>query len=221
MSKSTVLLLLALLTPVPVHGQAQQVVRAAEGFVLAIPSGWREAADLGGVAGLTRTDGSEIFNERTAFFDRALAPREGPEGVTPAAEAHRRGLEFARQGAWREAESAFHDAERKNDKIPEYKLSAAFAYLKTHKPNDAYKRYEDFYKKDPAHARALAGMIAAREEAQLYRDAVTLWMRYVRLPHQGEAATEAQALVHTSTAFSRMKTRLSALPPAPDATGVL
>lgn len=316
MSKSTVLLLLALLAPAPVHGQAQQVVRASEGFVLAIPSGWRESVDLGGVAGLARADGSEVFvtvqmrqepatalvadvmsrfvgrmradgsvtvlssrfgtflNRRAAFaeieddgarfkliliprdtgdtsqhyfllmgwttaarfasvqseldrvfagfevtapgaapaapaprrtlvdtiareafFDRVLAPREGPEGVTPAAEAHRRGLEFARQGAWREAESAFHDAERKNDKIPEYKLSAAFAYLKTHKPNDAYKRYEDFYKKDPAHARALAGMIAAREEAQRYGEAVALWMRYVRLPHQGEAATEAQALL--------------------------
>lgn len=316
MRKFTLLLLLILVWSCPLAGQSQQAVRTAEGFVLAIPSGWKEAADLGGAVDLTRSDGTQMFvsvrvrqepanalvsdvlsrfvgkmradgsvtvlnsrfgtflsrraafaeieddgarfrlvlipkltgemsqdyfllmgwtaaagfaaaqpefdrvfagfevtapvtapaaaatqrgpvdrDARSAFFDRVLVPREGPAGVTPAAESHRRGLEFARQGAWREAESAFHDAERKDNKVPEYKLSAAFAYLKTHKPNDAYKRYEDFYKKDPADARALAGMIAAREEAQLYRDAVILWMRYVRLPHQADATAEANAML--------------------------
>ena len=30
------------------------------GFVLAIPSGWRETADQGGSAGLTKADGSDV-----------------------------------------------------------------------------------------------------------------------------------------------------------------
>lgn len=146
-------------------------------------------------------------NVRSTFFERILAPREGPVVATPtpgdrnqqrafeAAELHRKGLVFAQQGAWKEAESAFHDAERRNDKVPEYKLSAAYAYLRTHKPNDAYKRFEDFYKKDPADVRALIGMIAAREEAQLYRDAVALWMRYTRMPLPAATAAEAEALL--------------------------
>lgn len=145
---------------------------------------------------------------RTAFFDRILTPREGPAVTAPvsksdrdqqkrfeAAEIYRKGLVFAQQGAWREAETAFHDAERKNDKVPEYRLAAAFAYLKTHKPQEAFKRYEGFYKQDPANARALAGMIAAREEAQLYRDAVALWMRYVRLPLPAAELEEARGLL--------------------------
>jgi len=144
---------------------------------------------------------------RSAFFERLLAPREGPVVAAPvpgdrtqqrafeAAEFHRRGLVFAQQGAWREAESAFRDAERRNDRVPEYTFSAAYAYLRTHKPNDAYKRFEEFYKKDPTDIRALVGMIAAREEAQLYRDAVVLWMRYTRMPLPDALAAEAQALL--------------------------
>lgn len=143
---------------------------------------------------------------RAAFFERHLAPREGPPVAAPtgtdrnqqrafeAAEFHRRGLVFAQQGAWREAEAAFRDAERRNG-VPEYTWSAAFAYLKTHKSNDAWKRYEDFYKKDPSNTRALLGMIAAREDAQIYRDAVTLWMRYTRMPLPAPDAAEAQALL--------------------------
>jgi hypothetical protein len=144
---------------------------------------------------------------RSAFFERMLAPREGPAVPAPtpgdraqqraaeAAQFHRRGLVFAQQGAWKDAESAFRDAERRNDAVPEYKLSAAYAYIRTHKPNDAYKRYEDFYKKDPADVRALVGMIAAREEAQLYRDAVALWLRYTRMPLPEATAAEAEALL--------------------------
>ncbi len=144
---------------------------------------------------------------RSAFFERLLTPREGPAVTAPtpgdrnqqrafeAAEFHRKGLVFVQQGAWKEAESAFRDAERRNDRVPEYKLSAAYAYLRTHKPNDAYKRFEEFYKKDPADVRALVGMIAAREEAQLYRDAVALWMRYTRMPLPNDFAGEAQALL--------------------------
>lgn len=144
---------------------------------------------------------------RSAFFERILAPRDAPTVTPPAAgdrnqqrafeaaEFHRRGLVFAQQGAWKEAESAFRDAERRNDKVPEYKLSAAYAYLRIHKPNDAYKRYEDFYKKDPSDARALVGMIAAREESQLYRDAAALWVRYTRMPLGDQDAVEAQALL--------------------------
>jgi tetratricopeptide (TPR) repeat protein len=146
--------------------------------------------------------------ERAAFFDRILAPRDGPavapvtstsdrnqQRAAEAAEFHRKGLVFALQGAWREAETAFRDAERRNDKVPEYKLSAAYAYLRTHKPNDAYKRFEEFYKKDPSDVRALVGMIAAREDAQLYRDAVALWVRYTRMPLPEAEAREAQALL--------------------------
>lgn len=144
---------------------------------------------------------------RSAFFERILAPRDAPSVTPPAAgdrnqqrafeaaEFHRKGLVFAQQGAWKEAESAFRDAERRNDKVPEYKLSAAYAYLRIHRPNDAYKRYEDFYKKDPTDARALVGMIAAREESQLYRDAAALWMRYTRMPLGDQDAAEAQALL--------------------------
>jgi len=146
--------------------------------------------------------------ERAAFFDRILAPREGPvvapatsasdrnqQRAAEAAEFHRKGLVFALQGAWREAESAFRDAERRHNTVAEYTFSAAYAYLRTHKPNDAYKRFEDAYKKDPSNVRALVGMIAAREEAQLYRDAVALWIRYSRMPLSDADATEARGLL--------------------------
>lgn len=144
---------------------------------------------------------------RSAFFERILTPREGPAVPPPAAgdrnqqrafeaaELHRKGLVFVQQGAWKEAESAFRDAERRNDKVPEYKLSAAYAYLRVHKPNDAHKRYEDFYKKDPTDVRALIGMIAAREESQFYRDAAALWVRYTRMPLPAAEASEAQAML--------------------------
>lgn len=164
---------------------------------------------VGPTAGPTQAPTQAIVDPvvRQAFFERILAPREGPVVAAPtagdrnqqrafeAAEFHRKGLVFVQQGAWKEAESAFRDAERRNDRVPEYKFSAAYAYVRTHKPNDAYKRFEDFYKKDPADVRALVGMIAAREEAQFYRDAVALWMRYTRMPLQAATATEAQALL--------------------------
>lgn len=145
---------------------------------------------------------------RQAFFTRMLAPRDAPaapattntndrnqQRAAEAADFHRRGLVFAQQGAWREAESAFRDAERRNDRVPEYVYSAAYAYLRTHKPNDAWKRYEAFYKKDPTDLRALVGMIAAREESQLYREAVTLWQRYVRMPLPEAERQHAEALL--------------------------
>lgn len=145
---------------------------------------------------------------RAAFFDRVLYPQppaavSGP--VTPgdknqqkAAEAagfYQKGLVFAQQGAWKEAESAFRDAEKRHNTALEYRFAAAFAYLKLHKPNDAYKRYESVYKLNPANARALAGMIAAREEAQHYRDAAALWMRYVKLSLPAPDLADARAML--------------------------
>lgn len=161
------------------------------------------------VVGPTATQPQPIVDPavRAAFFERILTPRDGPVVPPPAAgdrnqqrafeaaEFHKKGLVFAQQGAWKEAESAFRDAERRNDKVPEYKLSAAYAYLRVHKPNDAYKRYEDFYKKDPADRRALVGMIAAREESQYYRDATALWVRYTKMPLPAADAAEAQGLL--------------------------
>jgi hypothetical protein len=93
---------------------------------------------------------------RAAFFARILSPRPVTNSAVPAAaDAYRRGLIFAAQGAWTEAQQAFRDAEKKNDKEPEYILATAFAYLKLHKTNESQKRYQDLYKKDPANARAL------------------------------------------------------------------
>jgi tetratricopeptide (TPR) repeat protein len=63
---------------------------------------------------------------------------------------------FFRQGAYAEAEKEFRNAERKDDKNIEYIFSTAYNYLKLHKPDDAFKRYERTYKKEsdqPARAR--------------------------------------------------------------------
>lgn len=145
---------------------------------------------------------------RDAYFTRVLTPQEGPVVAPPgpaadrnykrayeAAEAYRKGLIFAGQGAWPDAQKAFKDAEGKNGSVTEYRLSAAFAHLKLHKADDAYKRYEKIYKTDPANRRALAGMIAAKEDIQHYRDATALWMRYVKLPMTPAELTEARALL--------------------------
>lgn len=145
---------------------------------------------------------------RSAFFARILTPRPAPAVAPPAsnsdknqqklfegAEAYRKGLAFASQGAWAEAQQAFRDAEKKNDKEPEYVLSTAFAYLKVHKANESQKRYQDLYKKDPTDVRALVGLIASAEEVQNYRDAVKLWQRYLTLPLPGADATEARNLL--------------------------
>ncbi len=143
---------------------------------------------------------------RAAFFARILNPQPGPTVAAPVAndknqqklfdgaEFYRKGLVFATQGAWTEAQQAFREAEKKNDKDPEYILATAFAYLKLHKANESQKRYQDLYKKDPTHKRALVGLIASAEEIQNYRDATKLWQRYLTMPLPATEATEARSL---------------------------
>lgn len=106
--------------------------------------------------------------------------------------AYDRAMVFFEQGAYKEAEKEFRTAEKKtDDKNIEYVMAAAFNYLKLHRPNDARKRYERIYKKDPTDSRALVGMAASYEEAQNYREAVKLWMRYAKMvlpPAEGQEA---------------------------------
>lgn len=150
-----------------------------------------------------------VMNEdaRLAWLHARLEPGPCPE-VAPAAagdkeqqklvdaaQAYSRGLTFAAQGAWAEAQTAFRDAEKKNDKLDTFVFASAWAYLKVHKPSDAMKRYQDRYKKDPSNAVALAGMIAAHEESQNYRESVTLWKRFATLPATTADRAEVQAML--------------------------
>jgi predicted Zn-dependent protease len=106
----------------------------------------------------------------------AKRQRETAEGAA----AFGRALTFYDQGAYAEAEKEFRTAEKKTDnQVVEYVMAAAQNYLKLHKPDDALKRYEKVYKKDPKNARALRGMAESYEEMQNYREAVRIWLRYV------------------------------------------
>lgn len=98
-----------------------------------------------------------------------------------AAAQYERGLVFFQQGAYKEAEQAFRQAEKKDDKNLEYQLAIAYTYLKLHRPDDAIKRYSKIYKNDPTHLRAIVGMAASYEEMQNYREAVRMWMRYTKM----------------------------------------
>ncbi len=146
------------------------------------------------------------FDDRAVFFDTALAPTPGvtvdvpaelrakkPKDVADAAAAFERGLVFANQGAWKEAEKELHNAEKKTDnQAQEYVFAAAYSYLKLHRADDALKRYEKIYKKEPSNARAILGMAAAYEDMQRYADAVRIWQRYTRttLPPREKAAAD-------------------------------
>jgi predicted Zn-dependent protease len=142
-----------------------------------------------------------------SFIDRQLAPEKtseaaalegAPKKAKDRAEGlqhYERGLVFARQGAWAEAEKAFRSAEKKNGDYPDYQFATAYAYLKLHRPDDAMKRYSKAYKKDPTNMRALVGMAAAHEEALEYREAVRMWMRYLKMPVAAADAGEAKALL--------------------------
>ena len=88
-----------------------------------------------------------------------------------AAASYERGRIFFQQGAFKEAEQAFRQAEKKDDGNLEYQLATAETYIRLHKPDDALKRYAKIYKKDPTHLRALAGMADSYEEMQHYREA--------------------------------------------------
>ena len=107
----------------------------------------------------------------------ARRQREAAEGAA----AFARARTFYDQGAYAEAEKEFRTAEKKTDnQNVEYVMAAAQNYLKLHEPDDALKRYEKVYKKDPTNARALRGMAESHEEMQDYRDAVRMWLRYVK-----------------------------------------
>lgn len=145
--------------------------------------------------------------DRMAVFDRTLGPRPGPappavtatkpqREAAEAAASYERGLVFARQGAWKEAEKEFRNAERKTkDTVDEYVFANAYTYLKLHRSNDAFKRYERVYKREPANLRAIVGMAAAYEDMQRYADAVRVWQRYVRMPMPETELAEGETLL--------------------------
>lgn len=113
-----------------------------------------------------------------------------------AAASYEKGLVFAQQGAWKEAEREFRNAERKtNDKVDEYVFATAYAYLKLHRAADAFKRYEKIYKREPTNLRAIVGMAAAYEDMQRYADAVRMWQRYVRMPLPPAEKAEGEAML--------------------------
>jgi predicted Zn-dependent protease len=107
----------------------------------------------------------------------AKRQREAAEGAA----AFARATTFYEQGAYAEAEKEFRTAEKKTDnQVVEYVMATAQNCLKLHKPDDALKRYEKVYKKDPKNAAALRGMAESYEEMQNYREAVRMWMRYAK-----------------------------------------
>lgn len=115
-----------------------------------------------------------------------------------AAAHHERGLVFFQQGAYKEAEQAFRQAERKDDKNLEYQLSTAYTYLKLHKPDDALKRYSKIYKNDPTHVRAIVGMAASYEEMLNYREAVRMWQRYTKMNLPPGEKAEADEMLRSA-----------------------
>jgi len=130
--------------------------------------------------------------QRAEVVDRILAPK----GTDIAAAALRttkqkdrldgiaaydRGMVFAQQGAWAEAEKEFRTTERKDDNNVENLFSLGYVYLKLHKPDEAIKRYEKIYKEDPRNTRSLVGLAAAYEDRQNFREAVRMWQRYTRM----------------------------------------
>ncbi|MDP1571902.1 MAG: M48 family metalloprotease [Vicinamibacterales bacterium] len=132
----------------------------------------------------------------------AVAPGEAQttrqqRDAAEAAASYEKGLVFTQQGAWKEAEKEFRNAERKtNDKVDEYVFATAYTYLKLHKANDALKRYERIYKREPTNLRAIVGMAAAYEDMQRYADAVRIWQRYVRMPLPPAEKAEGEAMLN-------------------------
>jgi len=185
---------LTAMTPAPPASAATQPPRPQE---TAPPSSTGPA---------TRPSATMTAAERAEFLDGMLAPK-GAEtaaaGLKTTKEkdridgtaAYGRGLAFAEQGAWTEAEKEFHTTEHKDDNNVEYLCSLGYAYLKLHKPDDAIKRYERVYKMDPRSTRALVGMAAAYEDRQNFREAVRMWQRYARMALPAAEKTRAQGLL--------------------------
>lgn len=121
-----------------------------------------------------------------------------------AAAQYERGLVFFQQGAYKEAEQAFRQAEKKDDKSLEYQLATAYTCLKLHKPDDALKRYAKIYKNDPTHLRAIVGMAASYEEMLNFREAVRMWQRYAKMDlSPAEESEAAQLLSAAQESFVR------------------
>lgn len=115
-----------------------------------------------------------------------------------AAAQYERGLVFFQQGAYKEAEQAFRQAEKKDDKDLEYQLAIAYTDLKLHKPDDALKRYSKIYKNDPTHLRAIAGMAASYEEMLNYRETVRMWQRYAKMNLPPDQKAEADQMLRSA-----------------------
>lgn len=138
-------------------------------------------------------DRTKAIDQRLAAGPRTAASSPQTKNQIEAAASHDKGLVFLQQGAYKEAEQAFRQAEKKDGKSLDYQFAAAWAYLKLHKPDDALKRYQKIYKNDPTNTRALVGMAAAYEEMLNYREAVRMWQRYAKMdlpPNEGAEAAE-------------------------------
>ncbi len=150
---------------------------------------------------------AQVAAAQASLVDRLLAPRDiteqsamaapkkKPKDLAEGYQHYQRGLVFARQDAWKEAQNAFRNAEKKWGDNLDYQFATAYAHLKLHQPDDAMKRYEKVYKKDPTNVRALVGMAASHEEAQQYRMAVQMWTRYVKMPVPAADAADAKVLL--------------------------
>lgn len=147
-------------------------------------------------SGLTPEAGTEFVD--AALVPAALADAESAMRTTKAnnradgLKAYERALIFLRQEAYAEASTEFRNAEKKDDKNVEFVFAAAYGYLKAHKPDEALKRYEKFYKANPASLRALVGMAAANRESQNYREEVRVWQRYVKTAADASDRAEGQ-----------------------------
>ena len=145
--------------------------------------------------------------DRARAFERMLKPAgaaqmqaaatmtKDAKTRSDAAAAYDRALVFYEQGAFAEAERECRNAEKKDGDNLETVLAMGWVYDKVHKPDDAIKRFEKIYKKDPRNPRALVGMAASYEEMQNYREAVRIWQRYVRADLSAPEKREAQALL--------------------------
>lgn len=124
----------------------------------------------------------------------ASQPSKAQREAAEAAAAYERAMTLVRQGAFQDAEKEFRTAEKKTDeKNLEYVIAAAENYIELHRPDEARKRFERIYKKDPANTRALVGLASAYEEAQNHRDALRMWQRYAAMDLPPDERKEADA----------------------------
>ena len=132
----------------------------------------------------------------------ASQPSKAQREAAEAAAAYERAMTLVRQGAFQEAEKEFRTAEKKTDeKNLEYVIAAAENYIELHKPDEARKRFERIYKKDPSNTRALVGLASAYEEAQNHRDALRMWQRYAAMDLAPAERKEAEATVREAQAL--------------------